>query len=304
MSRQLSIRVGLCAAIVFTVALAAASGDSRQDARAPLQEELRALVNRAIANQHRDDDALAEYERREHRQARKNESDTQFSEDKTFRIVPTGTGTIKLLVEEKGQPVSKEIYRRQLRDVEQALVWALDPKESKQKKRVDKFEKRNRERDEMVDAIADAFQFTWQGREKSNGRTLARVLFEPNPNFKARSRNTEMFRHVRATVWIDEASAHLARIEAEIISDISVGGGVLGKVYRGGRFVLEQAPVADGVWFPTRYEYNFSGRKFVFGFEIHETTLASAYRRIGPPEEALAAIRRELNGGTPATGSK
>jgi hypothetical protein len=191
-----------------------------------------------------------------------------------------------------------------LRDLEQALVWALDPAESKQKRRVDKFDKRTRERDEMVDAIRDAFLFSWQGRENSSGRALVRILFEPNPAFKPRSRNTDMFRHVRATLWIDEASGHLTRLEAEIISDIPIGGGVLGKLYRGGRFTLEQAPVAEGIWFPTRYEYNFAGRKFVFGFELHEVTVANAYRRIGPPREALAAIRRELNGETPASGSR
>ncbi len=299
-----SIRGALCAALAFALAVAPTLGAVRQDARPLSPDEIRALVDRAIANQHRDDAALAEYERRERRQARKNESDTVFSEDKTLRIVPTGTGTLRLVVEEKGQPVSAEMYRRQLRDVEQALVWALDPAESKQKRRVEKFDKRNRERDEMVDAIRDAFIFTWQGRENSNGRAVVRLLFEPKPDFKPRSRNTELFRHVRATVWIEEASAHLARIEAEIISDISVFGGVLGKIYRGGRFVLEQVQVAEGVWFPTRYEYNFSGRKFVFGFELHEVTLASAYRRIGPPKEALAAIRRELNGETPAGSSR
>lgn len=269
----------------------------------PSPQAVRELVERAIANQHRNDAALTEYERREHRQARKEETDTALSEDKTFRVVPTGTGTLRLLIEEASQPVPQEFYRRQLRDLEQGLVWALDPAESKQKRRIEKFNKRNRERAEMVDAIGDAFLFTWQGRESSNGHFPVRILLEPDPAYRPRSRNGEIFRRVRAVVWIDEASTQLVRIEAEIISDISFGGGVLGKIYRGGRLVLEQAQVAEGVWFPTRYEYHFTGRKFVFGFELHEVTLASAYRRIGPPKEALAAIRRELSNGTPATGS-
>src|SRR2546429_2936723 len=50
---------------------------------------------------------------------------------------------------------------------------------------------------------------------------------------------TTLFRsHVRATVWVDEAAGQLVRLEAEMIRDFPVGGGVLGKVYRGGRFVL------------------------------------------------------------------
>ncbi|MBI3484433.1 MAG: hypothetical protein HY012_04690 [Acidobacteria bacterium] len=303
MLHRAPFRFALAACVAFALALAAAAAASRQEARPLSPDEIRALVDRAISNQHRNDDILAEYERREHRQARKDESDTLLSEDKTFRVVPTGTGTLRLLVEQDGRPVSPDLYRRQLRDLEQALAWALVPAENKQKRRVEKFDKRSRERAEMVDAIRDAFLFTWQGRESSNGRSLVRLLFEPNPVFKPRSRNTEMFRHARAVVWIDEAAAQLVRIEAGIATDISIGGGILGKIYRGGRFVLEQSQVAEGVWFPVRYEYNFAGRKFLFGFELHEVTLASAYRRIGPPKEALAVVRHELSNASPAPAS-
>jgi hypothetical protein len=303
MLHRAPFRFALAACVASALALAAAAGVSRQEARPLAPDEIRALVGRTIANQHRNDNALAEYERREHRQARKDESDTLLSEDKTFRVVPTGTGTLRLLVEENGRAVPSALYRRQLRDLEQALAWALDPAENKQKRRVEKYDKRSRERAEMVDALRDAFLFTWQGRESLNGRSLTRLLFEPNPAFKPRSRNTEMFRHVRAFVWIDEAAAQLVRIEAEIATDISIGGGILGKIYRGGRFVLEQSQVAEGVWFPIRYEYNFAGRKFLFGFELHELTLASAYRRIGPPKEALAAVRHELSNASPAPAS-
>jgi hypothetical protein len=83
-------------------------------------------------------------------------------------------------------------------------------------------------------------------------------------------------------------------------SDISVYGGVGGKVYRGGRFLMEQAPVEPGIWLPVRFEVDITGRKFLFGFTQHEVTQITAYRRIGPPEQALAAVRHELsNGGAP-----
>ncbi len=304
MLHRSSFRIVLCASVACALALAPAVAVSRQDARPLTPDEIRALVNQAISNQHRNDEVLAVFERRERRQTRKEETDTALFEDKAFRVVPTGTGTLRLLVEENGQPVPAELSLRQLRDLEQALVWALDPAENKQKRRVEKFDKRSRERADLVDALRDAFLFTWQGRETSSGRTLVRLLFEPNPAFKSRSRNTELFRHTRAVVWIDEAAAQLVRIEADLASDVSFGGGVLGKIYRGGRFVIEQSQFADGVWFPTRYEYNFSGRKFVFGFELHEVTLASAYRRIGPPKEALATVRHELSNASPAPASR
>ena len=73
---------------------------------------------------------------------------------------------------------------------------------------------------------------------------------------------------------------------------------MLGKVYRGGRFVMEQAEVTGGIWLPSRYQFDFEGRKFLFGFDLHETTTVSQYRRIGPPQLALVAVRRELGNAT------
>lgn len=266
-------------------------------------EEARALLLRAISNQHRNEQAQWEYERREHRVARKSEKDDRIIEDKLFRVVPTGTGTLRLLVEENGHPVQADFYRKQLRDLEQALVWALDPKESKQKQRVEKWKKRDKERREAVDAVADAFLITLAERGERSGRALVKLELEPNPDYKGRSRTTEQFAHVRATLWIDEAAEQLARLEAEIYRDISVGGGILGKIYRGGRYTLEQREVAKGVWLPVGYQADFTGRKFVFGFQFHEVIKVRDYRRIGTPPEALAAVRRELASSSPAPSS-
>jgi hypothetical protein len=282
--------------VLWAAASGAAQGGGAAE-RAPSNEEIRALVARTISSQHRDDAALTEYERTERRLVRKTAHDTAPTEDRTFRVVPTGTGVVRVQVEENGRPVDAELYRRQLRDVEQALVSALRPNELRQKRAVEKGAKRSREHTEMVDAVAQAFRFTWLGRETRNGRRLAKLGLESNPAFRPTSSNTKLFSNVRATIWLDEAAAQLVRVEAEVIRDISFGGGVFGKVYRGGRFVMEQAEVAPGVWLPTRYEYNFAGRRFVFGLEVHEVTEASRYRRVGPPADALVAIRHELGSG-------
>lgn len=284
---------GAVASLVLLAGWSLAGGAGQEAER----DEARALVAAAIANQHKNDAALAEYERRERKQEFRREEDVQAKVDRTYRVVPTGTGTLRLVVEEGGRPVAPEFYQKQLRDLEQALEWALRPTEPKQRQRVEKWNRRVRERRELVDAVAEAFLFSTVGRESRNGRTLVRIAFVPNPAFRPRAKNSDLFPHVRGTMWLDAEAAQLVRVEAEVISDIAFAGGMGGKIYRGGRFVMEQAPVANGVWLPTRYEYHFQGRKFIFGFELHEVTTASSYRRVGPPAEALAMVRRELNTG-------
>ncbi len=290
-------RVSSAALSLTLVLLCSARPGSAQSSDPALSpEQIRTLVARVVANQHRDDAALEEYERIERRQLRKNKKNSVLVEDKTFRVVPTGTGTARVQIEDRGQRVDAAFYRWQLRNLELALVAALNPTEIEQSQRVAHAVKRSRQHAALVDAVANAFRFTWLGRETRNGRTLVKLHLDSNPDYKPTSRSTSLLGAVRATIWLDEAVGQLVRVEAELARDISFGGGLLGKAYRGGRFVMEQAEVAPGIWLPTHYDYNLTGRKFLFGFEVHELTEASHYHRIGPPREALLAIRRELSG--------
>jgi hypothetical protein len=52
--------------------------------------------------------------------------------------------------------------------------------------------------------------------------------------------------------------------------------------------------MAAGLWFASYSQYDFDCRRLFVSFGIHERTSYSQYRRIGPPKEALQAIRAEL----------
>jgi hypothetical protein len=264
---------------------------------APTPEQIHSLIMRAIENQHRDDRALEEFERTEHAITRKGES-LDVVTDLTQRIVPSAAGNIKLKLAESGVPVSPEDYRRELEFAVNAFGLALHPND-RYKEDLEKFNKRRRDHAELVDAAPKAFRVTWAGREtradSAGGRTLMKLLLEPDPNYKPINRFAASFQHIHATLWVDEAQAQFARLEADIATDITFGGGVAGKVYHGGRVVMVQEEVAPGIWLPTLYDYEVDGRKFLFAFGIHERTEITRYRRVGPPQQALEIVRNELN---------
>ncbi len=265
--------------------------------RTPTLDEVRAITDRAIAAQHMDDAAINSYERIERHVVRTSATANRVTEDKTYRVVPAGSGTLKLLIKDGGKPVSQDEYLRQLRAWEQILEITANLKDPRAKADQEKWQKRTKDREDLVDAARQAYLATWRGRETHDGRVYAKLLLEPKREFQPHSRSAEMLTHARATIWIDEASGQLERGNVEIIKDISFGGGILGKIYRGGRLDMQQAEIAPGVWFPTRYQYDFVGRKFLFGFEVHEYTEIGHYRWLGTPQEALALVRRELQDG-------
>jgi hypothetical protein len=260
----------------------------------PTEEQIRSLIARSVANQHRNDKALEEFERTEHVVTHKAGEHSETVSDRTDRLVPFGAGPIKLLTTENGSPVSRDLYRRELQFAVTALENAVHPNDRYRQDLV-KFEKHQRDRAELVDDASRAFRMKWAGRETRSGRTLAKFLLEPDPNYKPTNRFGGAFEHAHAALWVDESEGQFARLEGDITSDITFVGGIAGKIYHGGHFVLEQSEVAPGVWLPTLYTYDVDGRKFVFGFGVHERTEVTRYRRVGPPTQAIELIRSELN---------
>lgn len=257
-------------------------------------DQVHELMSRAIQNQHRDDDALDSFERIERHTTRGNQANAPATDEKLYRVVPTGSGTLKLLVRQNGSAVPTAVYERQLRDwvgVLEVAVHANDPREVAV---LAKQQKRKKERARFVDTVLAAYQITWIGREVRDGHILEKLQLEPNPHYPPHGDATDWLTHARATVSVDSQALQMASIDATILRDISVGGGVLGKIYRGGHFHMEQAPVAPDIWEPTLYEYDISGRKFLFSFTLHETTASSHYAFLEGPEKALEVAQDNL----------
>jgi len=259
------------------------------------EEQLHKLRERVIANQHKDDAAGAEYEHVEHHVVRANGDKT--TEDKVYRVVPTGTGVLKLVVKDGGKDVADDFYQKELQDWKQQLEVASNPDDWRTKSSQAKTTKRMQDRAEMVDSASSALTFKWARRESYEGRECDVFQMEPNPSYQPRTTAQDILSHVRGTVWMDVKSEQMVRVDAEIVRDISFGGGVLAKIYRGGHFSLEQIEVAPGVWFPRRYQLDYTGRKLFFSFESHVVTEVSGYRRLGTIKEVLAKAREEASKG-------
>ncbi len=253
------------------------------------------LFDRVIANQKKGEAALEVYERIERVEIRKNPNDANPASVKIARVIPSGTGMDRIPVGAEGKPTDAAAYRAGLESLERALALLVKDSRS-QRDALEKYAKKRKDRSDLIEATRNAFLFTFVGDEPRGERVLSKYKMEPNPGFKPTSRFTSIFPKVHGFVWADEAAGELARIEGEVTQDISIGL-FLGKIYKGGHFMQERYEFLPGLWLASFSQYDFDGRKLFSGFSIHERTFYSNYRYIGPPKEALAAIRRELGRG-------
>jgi hypothetical protein len=266
----------------------------------PTDTEKNTLLDRVIANQKKDDVAQFTYERLERQEMRKGFGGKQPLEVKVTRAVPAGTGVDRIPVGADGKPQDANAYRVELQKLEHSLEWAAEEGRA-QREAYDKIAKKQKERADLIDATRSAFLYSFAGREAHGDTMLTKYRMEPNPEYKATSRMTAIFAKVHGYIWVDEEAAQLARVEVEVIEDISLGG-FLAKIYKGSHLAQERCEIAPGLWMPTFAQYDFDGRKFWMSFGVHERTFYSQYRRIGPPKEALQAIRAELGKSDSARG--
>jgi len=251
------------------------------------------LIGEVIANQKKLDADLNLYERIERVEIRKAGSDAKPSEIKVWRVFPAGTGNNKIPLGPDAQPIDPASYREALEKLQTTLVWAAQDGPA-QKEAYAKVERRLKDRNELIDATRKAFFFTRVGEEMRGNRVLVKYEMAPNPGYKPTTRNEMVFTKVRGSIWIDKESSELAKIEGQVTEDISLAL-FLAKVYKGSYFMQERYEMAPGVWLPSYQQYDFDGRKFLLPFSIHERTLYSDYRRVGPPREAVEVVRNELN---------
>lgn len=250
------------------------------------------LLDRVIANQKRDETALDLYERLERLETRRNANDPVAASVKIARVIPSGTGTDKIPVNADGHPSDAEAYRARLESLEHALALIVSNNRS-QHDALEKYAKKTKDRNDLIDAARSAFNFTFVGREPRGDHLLAKYEMTPNPAFRPRSRLESIFPKVHGYVWIDEDAGELARLEGDVTEDISIAL-FLGKIYKGSHFMQERYEVLPGLWLPSFSQYDFDGRRFFSGFSMHERAFYSNYRYIGPPKEAIEAIRKEL----------
>jgi hypothetical protein len=250
------------------------------------------LFDQVIANQKRMETTLDSYERTQKVEFRKTGSDRNTSDVKVWRLFPAGPAVNKIPLSADGKPLTAESYHADLEKLEKYLVWVIQAGPAQQEAYA-KAEHKRKERNDLIVATHEAFVFTRVGEEMRGERILVKYSMAPNPKYKPTSRAAMLFTKVRGTVWIDEQSGDLGKIEGSVTEDISLGL-FLAKVYKGSHFMQERYEMAPGIWFPTYEQYDFDGRKVLLPFSIHERTFYTNYKRVGPPKEALAVVRGEL----------
>jgi hypothetical protein len=170
-------------------------------------------------------------------------------------LVQTPSGVVSRVILINDQPLNPG----QQSEEDNRVRAMLDPAQMRHKQKEQQDDDARTRK--MLAAIPDAFDFVYiENVSGPNGHTLTSFKFTPRPGFNPPSREVAVFTGMQGEVLLDETALRLAKIDGTLFKDVNFGWGILGRLYKGGRFVVEQSEITPSHWDITRMFLHFDGK--------------------------------------------
>jgi hypothetical protein len=176
----------------------------------------------------------------------------------TKEIFETKDGAVARLVAVNGKPLSASDEQK-----EEARLDALVGNPSRQRHRKQAEDDDLARVMKVLRALPQAFTYRYIGSGTGPTGKVEKFAFEPNPSFQAPDLETQVLTAMNGEIWIDESEERVARLEGHLEHDVDFGWGILGRLYKDGWIVIEQADVGNHVWRTVRFQMVMTGRLVV-----------------------------------------
>ena len=174
----------------------------------------------------------------------------------TKEVIQTPQGGLLRTIAINDKPLTPE---QRAKDDQKLQKFANDP-EARRKRRQATKEEDQRE-SVMLTSLPNAFLYTYAGEQPGpSGSRLVRLTFKPNPRFDPPNHETMVYQGMQGDMLIDPRAERFAQIDGTLFKDVDFGWGILGRLYHGGKFVIEQKEVGGGHWEMVRQTLQFNGR--------------------------------------------
>ena len=132
-----------------------------------------------------------------------------------------------------------------------------------------------------VDDAVGVLRFTIDRREIVGGHPTIAVRFEPKPGASAETREGDLAQRFTGTIFVDEASKEVVRVDATAIEDLTYGFGMVARLGKGATVAVRRERVEPNLWLPTSVRFKGRGRALVFRrLDIDQSIEWTNYRRV------------------------
>lgn len=169
-------------------------------------------------------------------------------------------------------------FLRKVREVRQAETPA------ERNKRVDAYQRKLQEFHDAVAEIPEAFSFRLVGQESIDGRICYRLQAAPREGYRPRNRYGKIFTETEGSIWIDKATGHWVRADAELKQTVNLGW-IFIQIREGSRATVEQRLFSGLGWLMSSLSYASHAR---IGLFLHyRRQMSTVYWNYRPMSEQL-----------------
>jgi hypothetical protein len=204
---------------------------------------------------------------------------------RTFEVSPAPwpTRKYKRLIAIDGEPLNPvDLQRRDAehqRDLENEARKQRRETPAQQARRVERAERERREKLTILDDALAVFEPSLVSRDIVDGEAMIVVALAPRPIARVATREGSWMKQFQGRAWFLEADGQLARLDMHATGDVSIGWGIVGRLYKGSRIVVERQRLGR-LWLPARLTFEATGRTLMFRpFELKVVTEYTDYRR-------------------------
>ena len=188
-----------------------------------------------------------------------------------------------MLLEENGKPLTREREANERRKLAQQISVRRGQSTADRQRRIAQYDKERRQDNALIREMTEALDFKLAGEETLHGHSVYVLQASPKPGYEPKSLETRVLTGMRGTLWVDRKSYQWVKVEAEVFRPVAFGL-FIAKVQTGTRFSLEQSPVSDSVWLPSRFTMTVNASIFWWHKASTEDESFFAYR---PARESL-----------------
>lgn len=258
--------------------------------------DIPALLRELSKNQDEDDKRVNDYTFTQKVTERELNDRGELKKEKVsvYEVYPVADyGWVRKLVSENGAPLAPERAAKEEKrvgeELEKAEREAPKNREKREQKRAEMRAKRKAkgggegdedEDDVGISTFLRACEFVSPRRERFGERDVIVFDFRPRAGFRPSNQGESIVSKLSGVIWVDPAERQTVRLEARLVDNFKVGGGLLASLKSGSAFVFEQTRLPEGIWLPRFAQINMSARVLLLaGMSINRTEEFGDYKR-------------------------
>ena len=120
--------------------------------------------------------------------------------------------------------------------------------------------KRNAERESWYKEAPEALDYKLAGEDTLDGRKMLIVAFSPHPGYHPKNLWSRVLEKMTGKIWVDPEESEIARAEAGLSGDVTIGWGLVARINQGSHFTLTRSRAAPHVWLTGKQTASYSAR--------------------------------------------